>query len=556
MVKLEDLRKLKDQATRAIEKRNYERAAELYVEIAGREPDPDWHHRAGEAFRRAGEPARAIESLTKAADGYGNGGFLLKAIAMCKTIVAIDPQQATMQARLAELYARRDGAGVPSRAPPPVLQPPPAKVVEAAPSPPQPVGERISDRPQPPVLRPPLPSPADVLDQITARRDAPIDALPLRKVLGGRRSETIAVDEVLALAAEAEAAVERPGAYEISLEAEPEIELSIAPSLPKTAPRSIAPSVTAGETDFGDVLTDGPAAAQVPADPPIAADELDFSEVMADQAPPSKPTAPLPKIPLLSSLSEADLGFFIERMTLVQREAGQVIVDQGERGGSMFVIVDGLCSVVANGVRLAQLEPGRFFGEVSVLTDEPRTATVEAAQATTLLEISREVLWELVRRSPEVLRTLLRFVRDRLLERLLSTSALFSMLSPEDGQALASQFVFLELEAGVKPVQQGQRAPGLFFLLSGAAEAVKDGAVLGPLGPGDVFGEMSLLQRAPAAADVLAVRKCWALELPKERFQEIMLTYPQVLAYVSDLGDARKAQNEAAKAPSARVDLL
>src|SRR4029078_7970907 len=126
----------------------------------------------------------------------------------------------------------------------------------------------------------------------------------------------------------------------------------------------------------------------------------------------------------------------------------------------------------------------------------------EAAEASTLLEISRELLWELVRRSPDVLRTLLGFLRDRVFERLLSTSALFSMLSPEDGQALASQFVFLELEPGVKAVEQGKRSPGLFFMLSGAAEAVKDGAVLGALGPGDVFGEMSLLQRAPATADV------------------------------------------------------
>jgi CRP-like cAMP-binding protein len=228
-------------------------------------------------------------------------------------------------------------------------------------------------------------------------------------------------------------------------------------------------------------------------------------------------------------------------MTMVQREAGQVIVDKGERGGSMFVIVDGLCSVVAGGVRLAQLGPGRFFGEVSVLTDEPRTATVEAAEACTLLEISRELLWELVRRSPEVLRTLLGFLRDRLLERLLSTSALFSMLSPGDGAALAAHFVFLELDPGVKAIQQGQRAPGLFFLLSGAAEVIRDGALLGALGPGDVFGEMSLLQRAPATADVRALRKCWALELPRERFQEIMLTYPQVLEYVSELGERRRA---------------
>jgi len=217
------------------------------------------------------------------------------------------------------------------------------------------------------------------------------------------------------------------------------------------------------------------------------------------------------------------------------------------------VLVDGEVDVIADGARLARLEAGAFFGEIGVLTDEPRTATIEAASSCTILEVSRELLWELVRRSPDVLRTLLRFLRDRLLERLLGSSALFSGLSPDDGRALASQFVFLELEPGVVAVQQGQRAPGLFFLLSGAAEAVRDGAVLGALGPGDVFGEMSLLLRTPASADVRAVRKCWALELPQARFQEIMVTYPQVLAYVSELGEARRAQN-AESAPSGAAD--
>jgi CRP-like cAMP-binding protein len=52
------------------------------------------------------------------------------------------------------------------------------------------------------------------------------------------------------------------------------------------------------------------------------------------------------------------------------------------------------------------------------------------------------------------------------------------------------------------------------------------------------------IARTPASADVRAIHKCWALELPQARFQEIMVTYPQVLAYVSELGDARRTQNQ------------
>src|SRR5262249_22895892 len=109
MAKLEDLRKIKDQASKAIEKQKYAKAAELYLEIAEREPEPDWHQRAGEAFRRAGDAQRAVAALSEAADGYANGGFLLKAIGVVKSILQLDPSRAAMQAKLAELYARRDG---------------------------------------------------------------------------------------------------------------------------------------------------------------------------------------------------------------------------------------------------------------------------------------------------------------------------------------------------------------------------------------------------------------------------------------------------------------
>ena len=48
---------------------------------------------------------------------------------------------------------------------------------------------------------------------------------------------------------------------------------------------------------------------------------------------------------------------------------------------------------------------------------------------------------------------------------------------------------------------------------------------------------------------IITVTKCWALELPAKQFQEIMLSYPQVLAYVSELADRRAESND-------RIELL
>lgn len=482
---LEDLRKLKDQATRAMEKRAYDRAAAMYVEIAERDPEADWRQRAGEAFRKASEPQQAVEQLARAADGYAKGGFLLKAIAVCKTILQIDPAHTTTQRALADLYAKRDGKTAPP--PPAIIEPhataTPPPLVQVAP-PPAGDASRLAI--------------TEALDAHTTSVAQPIDVLPLHRVLGGRRSEQIAVADVEALAA-----AEEPAAYEITL----------------------------------DDVTDEAVEESI--------------EITVDAEP------ALPTIPLFSSLQASELQLLIERVAMREMSAGEVILREGEPGGALYVVADGAVRVTSDGRELARLQAGAFFGELGLLTDEPRSATV-TSDGCTLLEISREVAWDVIRGAPDVLRTMLRFFRDRMLDRLMSTSPLFSALDRADARTLADEFLFLELEAGATAVKQGARAPGLFFVVCGEVEAVRDDARLARLGPGDVFGEMSLLDRSPASADVRATRKAWVLELPAQRFQEIMVTYPSVLEYVSRLGDERrqKLPGAADAAKNETVDLL
>src|SRR4051812_7954763 len=168
-----DLRKLKDQATKAVEKKQYAKAAELYVEIGKAEAgDPDWHQRAGEAFRKVPDPAQAIRELERAAEGYAKGGFLLKAIAVCKVVLQIDARHTTTQAMLAELYAKREGRPAPSaaldaRSP----SPSPSVAAPPKPAPPKPA--------PPPVAAPVKAAPPPVAAAGPPPVDEPLDALPM-----------------------------------------------------------------------------------------------------------------------------------------------------------------------------------------------------------------------------------------------------------------------------------------------------------------------------------------------------------------------------------------
>ena len=98
--------------------------------------------------------------------------------------------------------------------------------------------------------------------------------------------------------------------------------------------------------------------------------------------------------------------------------AGETIVREGDRGASWFLIEEGEVEVQTTDpsgrhLVLARLGPGEFFGEVAVLTGKPRTATIEARSAVTLIEVSRHDLDQIAAAHPEVRSVLQRFYEKR-----------------------------------------------------------------------------------------------------------------------------------------------
>ena len=69
--------------------------------------------------------------------------------------------------------------------------------------------------------------------------------------------------------------------------------------------------------------------------------------------------------------------------------SGTAVVREGEHGDAFYVIVDGSFHVTTAGLRLGDLGQGEFFGEIALLRDVPRTATVTATSDGTLLTVRR-----------------------------------------------------------------------------------------------------------------------------------------------------------------------
>jgi cAMP-dependent protein kinase regulator len=264
------------------------------------------------------------------------------------------------------------------------------------------------------------------------------------------------------------------------------------------------------------------------------------------------PVEELARTPLFGALDSRALAKLIGRVRVVDVAAGETLFRQGDPADSLYVVADGAVVPIAESpkgrTRLGVLEPGSFFGEIGLVTNQPRNATIEALVATRLLEIRRTAIWELVREQPEVFKVMLRFLRERLVDRLVRTSPLFRVFERAERSQVARQFRFLEVKDGTVVIEQKRPSPSLFVLLAGHLDVIlmdTDGdKQLARLKPGDVCGERSMLLGEPAMAAVVASGKCWLLALDADRFARILERNPKLQQVIERVCEARSRAND------------
>ncbi|MBW3565937.1 MAG: cyclic nucleotide-binding domain-containing protein [Acidobacteria bacterium] len=121
----------------------------------------------------------------------------------------------------------------------------------------------------------------------------------------------------------------------------------------------------------------------------------------------SAPVLRAPESPLFEELEADELDALVAKMTFHQYEEGDIIITEGEQGSALYVIVSGSVKVftrsqAGENIHLAVLEAGEFFGEISVLTGRPRTATITAAEKSELLRLDKPDFDALAAEKPNI----------------------------------------------------------------------------------------------------------------------------------------------------------
>jgi signal transduction histidine kinase len=126
----------------------------------------------------------------------------------------------------------------------------------------------------------------------------------------------------------------------------------------------------------------------------------------------------LRKIPLFADLSEEDLERLYQMAETVSFPAGQLVLREGDQGDSLFVVLTGELEVTkrqgSQDILLALYKPGQFFGEMALLEQAPRSASVRTLQEGRLLVISQAAFQTLLSCSPAAPLKILRTVTSRL----------------------------------------------------------------------------------------------------------------------------------------------
>lgn len=367
----------KDRAESLFSKGRYREALATYekLEEYGKN-DPRIYLRMGDIARKLEAKDAAISYYKKASESYIRIGFTLKAIAVCKMILSIDPGQKDVQARLARLHGT---------------------------------------------------------DERPATKTADIPRTPLFSDLS--QDEFLEVlKKVRSLEFVPGAYIFREGdpGDSIFLVAEGEVEvIGSAKDSSKVVLARLPEGSVFGEFAFflgskrtGDVraLTKATVLELTKTDlNEIISRFKNVEAVLFDFYKARVVDNLLALSPLFRPLTAEDRQEAVKRLTKVVFPAGEDMVREGESGQTMYLIKSGEATVWVTGkdgnkVEVGRLGPGDFFGEVALATSRPRVATVTAATDAELVEFSRDLIRDLVIKYPGIKEGLEKVIRDRVID--------------------------------------------------------------------------------------------------------------------------------------------
>ena len=235
--------------------------------------------------------------------------------------------------------------------------------------------------------------------------------------------------------------------------------------------------------------------------------------------------ARLSKSFLFNSLDEKDFEIVIDAMTEVKLKPGEVVIKEGDDGDYLYVVEVGKlqCSKIFPGntepTNLIVYEPGGAFGELALLYNAPRAATIAAIDECLLWGLDRKTFNHIVKDSA---------VRKReMYDEFLKKVQILETMDAYERQTVADAFIKFKFKKGETVIKEGEEGNELYFLIEGEARALKniegEQKEVMQYKSGDYFGERALIKKEPRAATIEATSdELEVVSLDKDSFNRLL----------------------------------
>ncbi|KAE8174817.1 camp-dependent protein kinase regulatory subunit [Yarrowia lipolytica] len=219
---------------------------------------------------------------------------------------------------------------------------------------------------------------------------------------------------------------------------------------------------------------------------------------------------------LFGNLDEEACRSVLQSLQEKKCDSGEKIITQGDEGDYFYIVESGAVEFIKDGVKVNSSGPGSSFGELALMYNAPRAATVVATQPCVLWSLDRVTFRKILLDGTHQRRSMY----DGFLKEVPILSDLGSYERNKLADALTSQVV----EPGTAVITEGEAGDAFYLVESGEAEVTKKGesGVVATLKQGDYFGEVALLNDLPRQATVTAKTKLKVATLGKDGFQRLL----------------------------------
>jgi len=221
---------------------------------------------------------------------------------------------------------------------------------------------------------------------------------------------------------------------------------------------------------------------------------------------------------LFNGLDEDQRMAIINQMYTMEVKKGTEVIVQGDKGNEFYVIWEGSFDITVNKTKVANFVKGQCFGELALIFDSPRAATVVAAEDSKLFAVHRLAF-------RTALKNTVKEQGSRNM-RFLKSIKEFSTLSDEQIRLIDMALVKMNFQQGEVILKQNDLGDRFYLIISGACQWTKTqstgGYQSGDLSMGDCFGERALIKSERRAATVIAKTTVNTLTLSKDDFYELI----------------------------------